>query len=60
MNPFSTAVPFWGRTIHISSSLSPKRDCGPKRVSSHQMKESVVTLSKVLEPYEEKYPKNPF
>ena len=30
--PFSTAVPFWGQTIQIPSSLSPKRDCGPKRV----------------------------
>ena len=29
---FRTAVPFWGRTTQISSSLSPKRDCGPKGV----------------------------
>ena len=29
---FRTAVPFWGQTIHISSSLSPKRDWGPKGV----------------------------
>ena len=31
-NPFRTAVPFWGQTAQISSSLSPKRDCGPKWV----------------------------
>ena len=33
-NPFRTAVPFWGQTILISSSLSPKRDWGPKGVCS--------------------------
>ena len=26
----STAVPFWGQTTQISSSLSPKRHCGSK------------------------------
>ena len=31
LNPFRTAVPFWGQTTQISGSLSPKRDCGPKR-----------------------------
>ena len=31
VNPFRTAVPFWGQTSQISSSLSPKRDCGSKR-----------------------------
>ena len=33
INPFRTAVPFWGQTSHISSSLSPKRDSGPKGVN---------------------------
>ena len=28
--PFRTAVPFWGQTSQILSSLSPKRDCGSK------------------------------
>ena len=28
LNPFRTAVPFWGQTTQISSSFSPKRDCG--------------------------------
>ena len=27
-----TAAPFWGQTSLTISSLSPKRDCGPKRV----------------------------
>ena len=33
INPFRTAVPFWGQTTKILSSLSPKRDCGSKRVN---------------------------
>ena len=28
LNPFRTTVPYWGQTPQISSSLSPKRDCG--------------------------------
>ena len=35
INPFRTAVPFWGQTSLISSSLSPKRDCGSKGVNSN-------------------------
>ena len=31
-NPFRAAVPFWGQTSQIRSSLPQKRDCGPKRV----------------------------
>ena len=34
VNPFRTAVPFWGQTTQISSSLSPKRDSGSKRVNT--------------------------
>ena len=30
--PSETAVPFWGQTSQIPSTLSPKRDCSPKRV----------------------------
>ena len=30
LNPFRTAVPFWGQTSQILSSLSPKWDCGSK------------------------------
>ena len=36
-NPFRTADPFWGQTSQISSSLSPKRDCGSKGVKSNQV-----------------------
>ena len=32
VNPLRTAVLFRGQTIQIVSNLSPKRDCGPKRV----------------------------
>ena len=32
LSPFRTAVPFWGQTTQIPSSISSKRDCGPKRV----------------------------
>ena len=31
LSPLRTAVPFWGKTTQISSGLSPKRDCGPKK-----------------------------
>ena len=34
INPFRTAVPLWGQTSQISSTLSPKRDCGSKGVNS--------------------------
>ena len=34
LNPFRTAVPFWGQNPQISSSLSPKRDSGFKGVTS--------------------------
>ena len=33
VNPFRTAVPFRGQTTQISSSLSPKRDCGSEGVN---------------------------
>ena len=34
INPFRTAVPFWEKSTWNLSGLSPKRDCGPKRVNS--------------------------
>ena len=43
INPFRTTVPSWGQTTLIPSSLSPKRDYGPKRdtravgVPSHEV-----------------------
>ena len=32
IDPFRTAVPFWGQTSQISSSFVPKRDRGSKGV----------------------------
>ena len=32
INPLRTAVPFWGQSNQISSTLSPNRDCGSKGV----------------------------
>ena len=50
VNPFrtavpfwGTAVPFWGQTSQISSSLSPKRDCGAKGVKRHVPRDHVLT-----------------
>ena len=34
VNPFRTAVPFWGQSSQISSSFVPKRDCGSKGVNT--------------------------
>ena len=42
LNPFRTAVPFWGQTNQISSSLSPKRDCGCKGVMNVQSLPAVL------------------
>ena len=32
INPFRTAVSFWGKSTQILSSFPPNRDCGTKRV----------------------------
>ena len=32
LNPFKAAVPLWGQTTYNWTGLSPKRDCGSKRV----------------------------
>ena len=32
LNPVRTAVPFWGQTSWDLNGLSPKRDCGSKRL----------------------------
>ena len=43
-NPFRTAVLFWGQTTQTSSSLTPERDCGPKRVNvQHRQNETKKT-----------------
>ena len=33
INPFGTAVPFWGQVSQTPSKLSPQRDCGPRRLN---------------------------
>ena len=33
INPFRTAVPFWGQVSQTPSKLSPQRDCGPRRLN---------------------------
>ena len=35
LNPFRTAVPFWGQTSQKISKLSPKRDWGSKGVNTY-------------------------
>ena len=45
VNPFRTAVPFWGQNSWNLTGLSPKRDCGPKRVKTH-----VSSFSNILAP----------
>ena len=36
ISPLEPQSRFWGQTSHIPSTLSPKRDCGPKRVNRYQ------------------------
>ena len=43
LNPFRTAVSLWGQTTQISRSLSPKRDCGSKRVKLRRRRNVVET-----------------
>ena len=54
LTTFRTAVPFWGQTTQISSSLSPKRDCDSKGVNEFfypwtSFTPSVSTNSSILE-----------
>ena len=45
LNPFRTAVPFWGQTASNLSGLSPKRDCGSKRVKYSSTSGATCTTS---------------
>ena len=47
VNPFRTAVPFWGQTSQIISNLSPKRDCSPRRVKSRNNNTNTGTRPKL-------------
>ena len=51
VNPFRTAVPFWGQTSQISSIFVPKRDCGSKGVNPPQVNISVKSGTAVTVPY---------
>ena len=44
LNPFRTAVPFWGQITQKLTGLSPKRDCGSEGVK----REVVSPLAKIL------------
>ena len=48
INPFRTAVPFWGQTTQILSSLSPKRGCGSKGVKVEHRTYFWVALDHLL------------
>ena len=45
MNPFRTAVPFWGQSTQSSSSLSPKRGWGSKWVE-RQIGKNITTCTR--------------
>ena len=47
VNPFRTAVSYRGQTSEFLSSLSPKPDCGPKRVnlSKRENKTRALTVA---------------
>ena len=44
INHFRTAVPLRGQATQIPSNLSPKRDCGPKRVKTITLSRRVIKL----------------
>ena len=54
--PFSTAVPFWGQTAWTLSDLSPKRDCGSKRVKEHNSRKRWLILDSKKKSIDEIFP----
>ena len=36
LDPFRTAVPFWGKTTRTLSGLPPKRNCGPEMAQTNE------------------------
>ena len=42
VDPFGTAVPRWGQTSQISSTFSPKRDCGAEGVKEPRHSEIIL------------------
>ena len=47
INPFRTAVPFWGQSSQISSSFVPKRDSGSKGVKIIVVCRTLRALAKI-------------
>ena len=54
INPFRTAVPFWGQSSLILSSLSPQRDSGSKRVNNQNHNRSHLMCKLFAEKKEKK------
>ena len=54
VSPFRTAVPFRGHTPQISSSLSPKRDCGSEGVDKERQSVKTFSLLFVFPPAEKR------
>ena len=48
LNPFRTAVPFWGQITSKLSELSPKRDCGSKGVRDGVPRPQIVGMSTLI------------
>ena len=52
---FRTAVPFWEQATQILSNLSPKRDCGPERVTlrliARKVRSSLIFVFLILPVY---------
>ena len=46
-NPFRTAVPFWGQSNLILSTLSPNRDCASKGVKKHGVEKKRLRLARI-------------
>ena len=46
INPFRTAALFWGQTSQFLGSLSPKRDCGPKRAEGEKHPKELLIQEK--------------
>ena len=44
INPFRTAVPFWGHTALKLNGLSPKRDCGSRKSSFYPSTSSTTSV----------------
>ena len=48
INPFRTAVPFWGRITYSLTGVSPKWDCGSKRVKRHSEGSTIKAIFRAI------------